>query len=261
MLYETMKVVLTPVLGVPFRPWTDGLENVPDEGAVIIASNHQSFSDSVLLPLMVPRKMTFLAKSDYFTGTGIKGRLTAAFFRGVGQLPIDRSGGRASEGALRAGLKVLDRGDVLGIYPEGTRSPDGRLYRGHTGVARMAVLREAPVVPCAIFGTREVQPPGRTMPHIRRVGVRFGAPLDFSRYEGMGNDRYVLRAMTDQLMYEIMRLSGQEYVDEYAGTVKKELEAAHKAEKKELKQARKDGSEQSARDDGGDAEHPQPWAS
>lgn len=236
MLYQAIKVVATPVLGVSFRPWAEGLGYVPLEGPVIIASNHNSFSDSIFLPLMVPRTMHFLAKSDYFTGTGIKGRLTAAFFRGVGQLPVDRSGGRASEGALRAGLKVLDRGDVLGIYPEGTRSPDGRLYRGHTGVARMAVSHGVSVVPAAIFGTREVQPPGQLRPHLTRVGVRFGKPLDFSRYEGMGNDRYVLRAMTDQLMYEIMKLSGQEYVDTYASAVKKALEAAQKAEKKELKE-------------------------
>lgn len=239
MLYSTLKVVLTPVLGVSYRPWAKGLENVPDNGPVIIASNHQSFVDSVFLPLLVPRKMTFLAKSDYFTGRGIKGRATAAFFRGIGQLPIDRSGGRASESALRAGLKVLRRGDVLGIYPEGTRSPDGRLYKGHTGVARIALESTVPVVPAAIFGTREIQPPERKMPKLGPVGVQFGEPLDFSRYEGMGNDRYVLRAMVDELMYAIMKLSGQEYVDQYAGVVKKEIEAARKAEKKELEPPRR----------------------
>ncbi|MQA80908.1 MAG: 1-acyl-sn-glycerol-3-phosphate acyltransferase [Streptosporangiales bacterium] len=216
------------------------MDNVPDEGPVIIASNHQSFSDSVFLPFLVPRKMTFLAKSDYFTGRGIKGRATAAFFRGIGQLPVDRAGGRASEAALRAGLKVLHQGDVLGIYPEGTRSPDGRLYRGHTGVARMAIEGNAPVVPCAIFGTREAQPPGKNLPKVVPVSVRFGEPLDFSRYEGMGNDRYVLRAMTDEVMYAIMKLSGQEYVDRYANTVKNELDAARRAERKELKQAPSD---------------------
>ncbi|MQA05502.1 MAG: 1-acyl-sn-glycerol-3-phosphate acyltransferase [Streptosporangiales bacterium] len=234
-LYSTLKTTLKPVLQVSFKPWVTGLENVPDDGPVIIASNHLSFSDSVFLPLVVPRKMTFLAKSDYFTGRGIKGRATAAFFRGIGQLPIDRSGGRAAESALRAGLKVLSQGNVLGIYPEGTRSPDGRLHRGHTGVARIAIESNAPVVPCAMFGTREIHPPGRTMPKRGPVGMALGEPLDFSRYEGMGNDRYVLRAMTDELMYAIMKLSGQEYVDRYASTVKKEIEAAKKAER-ELEQ-------------------------
>lgn len=255
MLYSTLKVVLSPVLGVSYRPWVKGLEHVPDTGPVLIASNHQSFVDSVFLPLVVPRKMTFLAKSDYFTGRGVKGRATAAFFRGIGQLPIDRSGGRASESALRAGLKVLGRGDILGIYPEGTRSPDGRLHRGHTGVARIAIESGAPVVPAAIFGTREIQPPERTLPKLGPVGVAFGEPLDFCRYEGMGNDRYVLRAMTDELMYAIMKLSGQEYVDRYAGTVKKELEAARKVGKKELKAAKSDKGAEAVGDDG--EAHPQ----
>ncbi len=148
MFYWVLKtVVLGPILRLLFRPWVEGEENIPEEGAAIFASNHLSFSDSIFLPLVVPRRMTFLAKADYFTGVGLKGRLTAAFFKGVGQLPIDRSGGRASEAALTSGLRVLHRGEILGLYPEGTRSPDGRLYKGRTGVARMALEAGCPSSP------------------------------------------------------------------------------------------------------------------
>ena len=217
MFYWVLKtVVLGPVLQLLFRPWVEGEENIPDEGPAILASNHLSFSDSIFLPLVVPRRVTFLAKSDYFTGRGIKGRLTAAFFKGVGQLPVDRSGGRAGEAALRSGLRVLRRGEVLGIYPEGTRSPDGRLYRGRTGVARMALEAGCPVLPVAMIGTDKAQPTGKKVPKIMRIGVRIGKPLDFSRYEGMEDDRFVLRSITDEIMYELMLLSGQEYVDMYA---------------------------------------------
>jgi 1-acyl-sn-glycerol-3-phosphate acyltransferase len=146
-------VVLGPLLKLLFRPWVEGEEHIPDEGAAIFASNHLSFSDSIFLPLMVPRRMTFLAKSDYFTGRGIKGKATAAFFKGVGQVPVDRSGGKAGEAALNSGLRILRRGELLGIYPEGTRSPDGRLYRGRTGVARMALEAGVPVLPVAMIGT------------------------------------------------------------------------------------------------------------
>lgn len=184
-----------------FRPWVEGEENIPEEGAAIFASNHLSFSDSIFLPLVVSRRVTFLAKSDYFTGRGIKGRLTAAFFKGVGRLPVDRSGGKASNAALTSGLKVLRRGDLLGIYPEGTRSPDGRLYRGRTGVARMALEGKVTVIPVAMIGTDKAQPTGKVIPRIMRVGVRVGKPLDFSRYEGMEDDRFVLRSITDEIMY------------------------------------------------------------
>ncbi|MGH8939784.1 MAG: lysophospholipid acyltransferase family protein [Actinomycetes bacterium] len=225
------RIVLGPVLRLVFRPYVIGLENVPAAGGVIFASNHLSFSDSIFLPLVVDRRITFLAKMDYFTGSGLKGRLTAGFFKGVGQLPVDRTGGEASEAALRTGLKVLGRGECLGIYPEGTRSPDGKLYRGKTGLARMALEAHVPVLPVAMIDTDKIQPPGRKMPRLGRVGVKIGAPLDFSRYEGMEGDRFVLRSITDEVMYELMDLSGQEYVDIYAQVAKDRLKAEAKAEK------------------------------
>jgi 1-acyl-sn-glycerol-3-phosphate acyltransferase len=221
--YQVLKyVILGPLLKLLFRPRVEGLEHIPAEGPAIIAGNHLSFSDHFLMPMMLPRRITFLAKSEYFTGRGLKGRLTAAFFRGVGQIPVDRSGGRASEAALRSGLAVLRKGKLLGIYPEGTRSHDGRLYRGRTGVASLALDAAAPVIPCAMVGTFEVQPPGRLVPRIKRVVIRFGAPLDFSRFAGMGDERLVVRGVTDEIMYAIMELSGQEYVDRYASDVKAE---------------------------------------
>jgi 1-acyl-sn-glycerol-3-phosphate acyltransferase len=221
-------IILGPLLRAIFRPWVTGEENVPAEGGVILASNHLSFSDSIFLPLVVRRRVTFLAKSDYFTGRGVKGRLKASFFRGVGQLPLDRSGGGSSDAALATGLRLLRSGQVLGIYPEGTRSPDGRLYRGKTGVARMALETKVPVIPVAMIGTDKVQPIGKVVPHLGRVGVIIGTPLDFSRYEGMQDDRFVLRSITDEIMYELMQLSDQEYVDVYASTMKERLAAARK---------------------------------
>ena len=240
MFYWLLKrIVLGPVLRLVFRPYVIGLDNVPAHGGVIFASNHLSFSDSIFLPLVVDRRITFLAKADYFTGSGIKGRLTAGFFRGAGQVPVDRSGGSASEAALRTGLRVLGRGECLGIYPEGTRSPDGQLYRGKTGVARMALEADVPVLPVAMIDTEKIQPPGRRLPNIgRRVGVRIGAPLDFSRYEGMEGDRFVLRSITDEIMYELMDLSGQEYVDVYAQVAKDRIKAGAKASKGEQTGAR-----------------------
>jgi 1-acyl-sn-glycerol-3-phosphate acyltransferase len=215
--YWVVKAILGPFLRVVFRPWADGIDNVPREGPAVIASNHLSFSDHFFAPLPLPRKVVFLAKSEYFTGRGLKGLFSKAFFSGLGQIPVDRSGGEASERALRTGLRVLAQGDLLGIYPEGTRTPDGRLYRGKTGVARLALEARAPVVPCAMIGGFEFQPPGKIRPRLRiRPGVRFGKPLDFSRYYGMEQDRVVLRAVTDEVMYAIMKLSGQEYVDQYA---------------------------------------------
>ena len=228
MFYWVLKAFLTPLLRVLYRPWTEGLENVPETGPVILASNHLSFLDSIFMPLMVPRRVTFLAKSDYFTERGIKGRLKRLFFTGVGQVPIDRSGGRASEAALSTGIAILNEGKLLGIYPEGTRSPDGRLYRGKVGVAKMALEAGVQVIPVAMIGTFEVQPQGKVMPRIKRVGVRFGAPLDFSRYTGLEDDRFVLRSMTDEIMYELMSLSNQEYVDIYAAKAKADIAAARK---------------------------------
>ena len=221
MLYWFLKyLVVGPWLRVLFRPWVEGLDNIPDKGAAILASNHLSFSDSFFLPLVVSRPITFLAKSDYFTGRGVKGFFTKAFFAGVGQVPVDRSGGRASEAALRTGMRILGTGSLLGIYPEGTRSPNGTLYRGKTGLARMAMECEVPIIPVAMINTYEIQPPGTIKPSLRRVGVRIGRPLDFSRYEGLSNDRFVLRSITDEVMYELMSLSGQEYVDMYATRAK-----------------------------------------
>ena len=230
MFYWLLKrIILGPVLHAIFRPWVRGEEHVPELGGAILASNHLSFSESVVLPLVLRRRVTFLAKSDYFTGRGVKGRLTAAFVKGAGQLPVDRSGGEASEAALQTGLKVLRRGELLGIYPEGTRSPDGRLYRGKTGVARLALEAGVPVLPVAMIDTDKVQPIGRRIPKIGRVGVVIGRPLDFSRYDGMEDDRFVLRSITDEIMYELMELSGQEYVDVYAATMKERLAAARKS--------------------------------
>lgn len=232
--YWITKAILTPILRLLFRPWVEGLENIPKDGPAILASNHLSFSDSFFLPLVVPRRITFLAKAEYFTGRSFTGRLKAAFFKGVGQVPIDRTDASAAENALRTGLRVVGKGDLLGIYPEGTRSPDGRLYRGKTGVARLALESGVPVIPVAMINTFDIQPPGKIIPRIMRVGVRIGTPLDFSRYEGLASDRFVLRSVTDEIMYELMQLSGQEYVDTYAAQAKEDIADAAKAARESL---------------------------
>jgi 1-acyl-sn-glycerol-3-phosphate acyltransferase len=238
-------------LKLAFRPWVEGLENVPAEGPAILASNHLSFSDSFFLPAMLDRKVTFIAKQEYFTTPGVKGKLTAAFFKGVGQLPVDRSGGRgASEAAIKSGIEVLERGELFGIYPEGTRSPDGRLYRGKPGgLARVALRSGAPVVPVAMIDTEKIQPPGQVVPKLMRPGIRIGKPMDFSRYQGMEHDRFIQRALTDAVMYEIMRLSGQEYVDMYATAAKRQLadEAKRKADVETAAQDRAKGATIDAR--------------
>ncbi|MET8694599.1 lysophospholipid acyltransferase family protein [Streptomyces bauhiniae] len=227
MFYHLLKyVLLGPVLRLVFRPRIEGLDHVPESGAAIIAGNHLSFSDHFLMPAILKRRITFLAKAEYFTGPGLKGRLTAFFFRSAGQIPVDRSGKEAGQAAVREGLKVLDRGELLGIYPEGTRSHDGRLYKGKVGVAVMALKAGAPVVPCAMIGTFEAQPPGRKIPKLRPITIRFGEPLEFSRYAGMEDEKAVLRAVTDEIMYAVLELSGQEYVDRYAAEVKAEAESA-----------------------------------
>ena len=229
----------------------EGLENIPAEGAAILASNHLSFSDSFFLPAVLDRKVTFIAKAEYFTTPGLKGRMTAAFFKGVGQLPVDRSGARgAGEAAIKSGIDVIERGELFGIYPEGTRSPDGRLYRGKPGgLARVALATGAPVIPVAMIDTEKIQPPGKVMPKLMRPGIRIGKPLDFGRYAGMEHDRFVLRAVTDEVMYEIMKLSGQEYVDIYATAAKRQIAEAAKAEKAEkaaLAQAEKQAAAEAA---------------
>jgi 1-acyl-sn-glycerol-3-phosphate acyltransferase len=227
MFYWVVKAILTPILRVLYRPQVIGMENIPDDGAAILASNHLSFLDSIFLPLMVRRRITFLAKSDFFTEKGVKGFLKKCFFAGVGQVPIDRAGGDASRAALDTGLRILAQGKLLGIYPEGTRSPDGRLYRGKTGPARMALEAGVPVVPVVMFGTAEVLPAGSSRPRIGpRIKIVIGKPMDFSRYSGMSDDRFVLRSMTDEVMYELMSISGQEYVDIYATKAKDELSRA-----------------------------------
>ncbi|MER6349847.1 lysophospholipid acyltransferase family protein [Streptomyces sp. NPDC001595] len=227
MFYRLLKyVLLGPLLRMVFRPRIEGLEHVPASGAGIVAGNHLSFSDHFLMPAVLKRRITFLAKAEYFTGPGVKGRLTAAFFRSAGQIPVDRSGKDAGQAAIREGLGVLARGELLGIYPEGTRSHDGRLYKGKVGVAVMALKAGVPVVPCAMIGTFEAQPPGRKLPRVHPVRIRFGEPLDFSRYAGMEGEKAVLRAVTDEIMYAILALSGQEYVDRYAADVKAEVAAA-----------------------------------
>lgn len=221
MFYWLLKyIVLGPWLRLIFRPRIEGLQHIPSHGPAILASNHLSFSDSIFMPLVVRRKVTFVAKAEYFTGTGLKGWLTRAFFLGVGCIPVDRTGGDAAKAALDTLLRVLREGDVAGIYPEGTRSPDGRLYRGKTGVARLALESGAPVIPVAMLNSDVIQPTGKLLPKVMRVQIRFGAPLDFSRYAGRLGDRMTERAITDEIMYELMELSGREYVDVYAQKIK-----------------------------------------
>lgn len=227
MFYWLMKyIVIGPLVKAIFRPWIVGRRNVPAEGAAILASNHLSVSDSIFLPLMIDRPMSFLAKSDYFTGKGLKGWATRMFMKATGQIPIDRTGGKASEASLNTGLQVLGRGDLLGIYPEGTRSPDGRLYRGRTGLARMALEARVPVIPVVMVDTDVVMPIGRSIPRVGRVGVVIGEPMDFSRFAGMEGDRYILRSVTDEIMVALQRLGEQTYDDVYASTVKSRLPAA-----------------------------------
>jgi 1-acyl-sn-glycerol-3-phosphate acyltransferase len=219
--YGILRAFLTPFLMVLFRPKVKGLRHVPGSGPVIIASNHLSFSDSIFMPLVVPRKVTFLAKSEYFTSPGPKGLLKKLTFIALGQVPVDRSGGRRSEAALITGLKVLAEGKCLGIYPEGTRSPDGRLYKGRTGIARLAIESGAPIIPVAMFNTEKIQPTGTVVPKVMRVEMIFGEPMYF---EGDSTDLQHLRDVTDQIMQTIQALSGQEYVDTYATKAKKSTE-------------------------------------
>ncbi|WP_068165128.1 lysophospholipid acyltransferase family protein [Rhodococcus phenolicus] len=217
-------VLLGPLLSLMGRPKIEGGENIPSDGAAILASNHQAVLDSFFLPLMVRRRITFLAKSEYFTGTGLKGGFQRWFFSAVGQVPIDRTGADAAQDALNAGVRVLDQGKLLGIYPEGTRSPDGRLYKGKTGMARLALETGVKVIPVAMIGTDKMNPIGSKMWRPAKITVRIGEPIDFSRFEGMGGNRFVERTVTDEVMYALMQLSGQEYVDIYAATLKKTTE-------------------------------------
>ncbi len=225
MAYWVIKGILKPILRGLYHIRVEGLRNIPRKGAAIIAANHLSFLDSFFIPLVVKRrKLTYLAKADYF-----KNWKTAWFFRMVGQIPVERDDKEQAQKALTTGLEVLRAGNLLGIYPEGTRSPDGRLYRGRTGVARLALAAGVPVIPCGLLGTVDVMPKAAKLPRFRDeegridVNVRFGMPLDLSRYGEKQNDRFMLRSVTDEIMYEIMQLSGQPYVDEYASRTATEV--------------------------------------
>jgi 1-acyl-sn-glycerol-3-phosphate acyltransferase len=211
-LYWIVKYLVTPFVRVLVRVRVEGRENMPRRGAVILASNHRSFLDSIFIPMVMRRRVTFVAKAEYFDDPK-----TAWFFRSCGQIPIRREGGSASERALASATDVLRAGNVFGIYPEGTRTRDGLLHRGHTGVARLALACNVPIVPIGLVGTDAVQPIDSRLPKLfRRVTIRFGEPIDPARYAGRAHDRMVLRELTDEIMYEIRELSGYEYVDTYA---------------------------------------------
>ena len=221
MFWWLMKyVVLGPLLRIMYRPKVKGLENVPLDGPAILAPNHQSFVDDFILPLVIrKRKVRMLAKADYFDKW-----YSAWFFKAAACIPVRRQGGSASAAALQAGIDALKRGELVGIFPEGTRSPDRRLYRGKTGVARMALEARVPVIPVALVGTFEAWPYDHTMPRAGKVEIRFGKPLHFDRHFDTPADRFVLRSITDEIMYEIMLLSGQEYSDDYGSRVKAQIE-------------------------------------
>jgi 1-acyl-sn-glycerol-3-phosphate acyltransferase len=215
MLYEVMHSVVPPLARAVWRPVVEGVENVPATGPVILTSNHLSFADSVVIPVVVPRKVVFLAKEEYFTGPGLKGRLSYAWFTGLGMLPVSRDDTRSALGSLQVALDVLGQGEALGLYPEGTRSRDGRLYRGRTGVAQLALTSGAPVVPVGLIGTERLQPVGSRLPRLARVTVRFGPPLSFAgEYDGVAPGR-ARREITDRVMTAIQGLTGQEAAGVY----------------------------------------------
>ncbi len=227
MWYWLVKFVLIgPILAAMGRPTIEGVENIPASGPAILASNHQAVLDSFYLPLKVQRRITFLAKSEYFTASGLKGAFQKWFFSALGQVPIDRTGADAAQDALNAGARVIGKGKLLGIYPEGTRSPDGRLYKGKTGMARLALQTGVPVIPVAMIGTDKMNPIGSKIWKPAKITIKIGKPIDFSRFEGMAGNRFVERAVTDEVMYDLMLLSGQEYVDVYAASLKKPASAA-----------------------------------
>ena len=231
MAYSILKSFLIPLLMFIFRPKVSGLRFVPTNGPVIIASNHLSFSDSIFMPLVVPRKVTFLAKSEYFTSPGLKGFIKKITFIALGQVPIDRSGGKRSEAALLTGLRLLKENHCIGIYPEGTRSPDGRLYKGRTGIARMAIESGAPIIPVAMFNTAEIQPTGQVVPKVRRVEMVFGEPIYLT---GDPTDQELLRKETNKIMETIAALSKQEYVPNmYASDAKDAIKKSQLEESEE----------------------------
>ena len=210
MMYTVVHRVVAPVTKAVWRPTVTGLDNVPAEGGVLLASNHLSFVDSVVIPVVVPRKVVFLAKADYFTGTGLTGRLSKAWFEGLGMLPVDRDDARAAIDSLDTALEVLGRGEAFGLYPEGTRSRDGRLYRGRTGVAHLALTAGVPIVPVGLRGTQDLQPVGARLPRLAKVSIAFGAPIEVAgEYDGVPLGR-ARRDLTDRVMAAIAELSGQE---------------------------------------------------
>ncbi len=212
--------VLAPLMRLVYRPVVVGRENVPKRGAVILASNHLSFIDSVVIPLVAPRPVVFLAKAEYFTGTGFKGWLSRSFFTAIDAVPVERGTHRAAQASLDAALEALKGGNAFGIYPEGKRSLDGRLYRGRAGVAWLALTSGALVVPVALAGTERIQPVGKRLPRIRRVTVQFGEPLDFGDRAVAVRDRTMAagparRAVTEEIMDAIQKLSQQELANVY----------------------------------------------
>ena len=226
MLYWVFKwVAFAPLCRLLFRPSLSGADNIPASGPAILVSNHISAGDTFLLPSMIKRRLTFLAKIELFHGRGFRGRVLTWFLKRVGQLPMDRAGGRASTTSMEGVLQVLRGGNLLGIYPEGTRSPDGRLYKGKTGVARLVLQAGVPVIPVAMIDTQLVPSRFFKIPTMRRPKIRIGKPMDFSAYAASGNARDVLRWITDEIMNAVVELSAQEYVDVYGTSAKAALDA------------------------------------
>jgi 1-acyl-sn-glycerol-3-phosphate acyltransferase len=214
MLYTLTREVLGPVARLIYRPVIEGRDNIPRTGPLLLASNHLSFVDSIVIPLVTPRRVVFLAKSEYFTGQGVRGALKRSLFTAVGSVPIQRGTAGAAQQALDSALEILNDGLAFGIYPEGTRSRDGRLYRGRTGVAWLALTAGCPVVPVGLAGTQDIQPVGSRVPRIRKITIRFGEPLDFSYLQG-AKPGLARREATDAIMAAIHELSGQELVGHY----------------------------------------------
>jgi 1-acyl-sn-glycerol-3-phosphate acyltransferase len=215
MLYAALHSIVPPLARAVWRPVVEGTDNVPATGGVLLASNHLSFVDSVVIPVVAPRKVVFLAKEEYFTGSGLRGRMKKAWFEGLGMVPVNREDTRSALGSLDIALAVLDRGEAFGIYPEGTRSRDGRLYRGRTGVAQLALVSGAPIVPVGLVGTDQLQPVGARLPRLAKVAVRFGEPIHVAgRYDGVPPGR-ARREITDRVMAAIQQLTGQEVAEGY----------------------------------------------
>ena len=227
MQYQVSRVLAGPILHLLWRPEVTGLEHIPASGGAILASNHLSIVDSVFLPLMISRPVTFAAKSEYFTGTRLVDRITGTYLRATKQLSVDRAGARAAQDMLESALGLMQDGALFGIYPEGTRSPDGRLYRGRTGIGWLALSSGLPVIPVAMIGTDRVLPPGSKIPRVSRIRVKIGAPLTFEALQARGTGARQRRAVTDEVMQSIRALSGQEYVPVYASVRKDELAAAN----------------------------------